>query len=54
MPLEGSSAPFHQDEAQRIRALAEVSSLPDLNEQLLTIADQFDRLAEPYENGLRR
>ena len=54
MPLEGSAAQFYRDEAKRIRALADASSLADVKKQLLTIADEFDRLAEQYENGLRR
>ncbi len=54
MPLEGSSAQFYRNEAERIRRLAEETSLPDLKQQLLMIADQFDRLAKQYELGLRR
>jgi hypothetical protein len=54
MPLEGSSAQFYRDEARRIRALADASSLSDVKKQLLTIAEQFDRLADQYEKGRRR
>jgi hypothetical protein len=54
MPREGSSAQFYRDEAKRIRALAEASSLSDVKQQLRMIAEQFDRLAEQYEKALRR
>jgi len=54
MPREGLPAQYYRDQARRIRALAGASSLPDMKEQILTIADPFDRLAEQYEKGLRR
>ncbi|HKW53513.1 MAG TPA: hypothetical protein VJO12_07465 [Stellaceae bacterium] len=54
MPREGSSAQFYREEARRIRALAEASSLSDMKQKLLMIAEQFERLAEQYELGLRR
>lgn len=52
MPFEASSAQYYRDEAARIRALAEVTTFPDMKAQLLMIADQFDRLAKQYELGL--
>jgi hypothetical protein len=54
MAFEGSSAPYYRDQAKRIRALAEQFSFPDIKEQLLTVAGQFDRLAEQCDLGLRR
>lgn len=54
MAFEGSSAQFYRDEAKRIRALAEQFQIPDLKDQMLTIASQFDRLAEQFEKGFRR
>ena len=53
MSFEGSSAEYYRDQARRIRELAEVTSLPDMKEQLGMIADQFDRLARQHERRFR-
>ncbi len=49
MPLEGPSAQSYRDKAGRIRALAEGFGVPDTKEQLLRIADQYERLAQQDE-----
>jgi hypothetical protein len=54
MAFEGSPAQFYRDQAKRIRALAGESKYPEIIEQLLTIAAQFERLAKHYDKGLRR
>jgi hypothetical protein len=54
MTSDGSSAQFYREEARRIRAIAEASSLSDMKEKLLKSAEQFERLAEHYEKGLCR
>ena len=54
MALDASAAQYYRDQAARIRALAEMTTLADMKAQLLMIADQFDRLARQYELGLRR
>lgn len=53
MPVEASSAQYYRDQAARIRALADMTTLPDLKAQLLMIADQFDQLAGQHERRFR-
>lgn len=54
MAFEGSPAQYYRNQAKRIRSLAEESKYPEIREQLLTIAAQFDRLAKQDDKGLRR
>lgn len=54
MPREGSPAQYYRDQATRIRAIAADCKLPEIKQQLLTIADQFDRLAAQHAKGIYR
>jgi len=52
MPRGGSPAQYYRDQAKRIREIAATCKLPEIKEQLMTIADQFDRLAAQYATDL--
>jgi hypothetical protein len=41
----------YRQEAKEIRAIANRATVPDLQRELLKIADRYDRLAESAEKG---
>jgi hypothetical protein len=49
--LGGYTAQFYRDRARQMREVAEKCRDPEIKEQLLGIADQYDRLATSADQG---
>jgi hypothetical protein len=54
MPDVVTLAQYCRDRAARIRALAEMTTLPDFKAQLLTIAGELDGLGRRFRDQLRQ
>ena len=52
MPYKGTLAQYCRDRAARIRALADLTTLPDIKAQLFAIADELDQLERRFRDQL--